>query len=164
MAAGALTITINAIRSLRSGEPAPANPWNAGTLEWATSSPPPVYNFHPEPMVGSLNPVWQDPPDMPLVVGLRPEKREVLVVKVVEAEPDHRFHSPYPSIWPFVAGLATTAMFIASIFTPWGLVWGSIPVTLALIGWFWPREEEINEETHPPEKACPDLEAAGGRV
>jgi cytochrome c oxidase subunit 1 len=164
MAAGVLTITINAIQSLRRGEPAPANPWNAGTLEWATTSPPPAYNFHPEPMVGSLNPVWQDPPDMPLVVGLHPDKREVLVVKVVEADPDHRYHSPYPSIWPFVAALAITAMFIASIFTPWGVVWGSIPVTLALIGWFWPRQKEISEETHPPEKACHELKAAGGRV
>jgi cytochrome c oxidase subunit I+III len=164
MAAGAITITINVIRSLRVGEPAPANPWNAGTLEWATSSPPPPYNFHPEPMVGSSYPVWQDPPDMPLVVGLHPDKREVLVTKVVDAEPDHRYHSPEPSIWPFITAIATTGLFIASIFTPWGLVWGSIPVTIALIGWFWPTKKDLSEETHPPEKGCPHLEAAGGRV
>jgi cytochrome c oxidase subunit I+III len=163
MAAAVLTIAVNAVRSLRVGERAPANPWNAGTLEWATTSPPPAYNFHPEPMTGSAYPVWQDPPDMPLVVGLRPDKRLVLVTKVVDAEPDHRFHSPHPSIWPFLTAIATTGMFIASIFTPWGLVWGSIPVTLGLFGWFWPYKKELSDETRPLEKALPELEAAGGQ-
>ena len=115
-------------------------------------------------MVGSVYPLWQDPPDMPLVVGVRSDRREVLVVKVVEAEPDHRYHSPDPSIWPFLTALATTLMFIWSIFTPWGLVWGSIPTTVALIGWFLPRRAQINEETHPPAKACAELEAAGGQA
>jgi cytochrome c oxidase subunit 1 len=35
----------NFFQSLRSGAPAPANPWNATTLEWITSSPPPADNF-----------------------------------------------------------------------------------------------------------------------
>lgn len=33
------------IHSLLRGKPAPANPWGAGTLEWRTSSPPPLHNF-----------------------------------------------------------------------------------------------------------------------
>jgi cytochrome c oxidase subunit 1 len=115
-------------------------------------------------MVGSAYPVWQDPPNMPFVVGMRSDTREVLVTRVVDAEPDHRFHSPEPNIWPFLTALATTALFIASIFTPWGVVWGSIPVTLALIGWFWPRHAELNDETHPPEKAGDQLAAAGGNA
>jgi cytochrome c oxidase subunit 1 len=164
MAAAALTMMFNAIRALRVGERAPANPWNAGTLEWSTTSPPPAYNFHPEPMVGSTYPVWQDPPGMPLIVGVRSDQREVLVTTVVEAEPDHRYHSPEPTIWPFLTAVATTVMFIWSIFTPWGLVWGAIPVTIALIAWFVPRRSQINEETHPPEKACAQLEAAGGEA
>jgi cytochrome c oxidase subunit I+III len=163
MAAGALTISLNAIRAWRAGEPASANPWHAGTLEWATSSPPPPYNFNPLPIIGSAYPVWQDPPDLPLVIGLDATKREVLVTKVVEAESDHRYHSPEPSIWPFVTAVATTGMFIASIFTPWGAVWGSIPVTIGLMFWFWPRPKDLTEETHPPDKARRQLEAAGGR-
>ena len=38
-------------------------------------------------------------------------------------------------------------MFIASIFTPWGIVWGAIPVTIALIGWFWPTKSETAEHS-----------------
>jgi cytochrome c oxidase subunit 1 len=33
-------------------------------------------------------------------------------------------------------------MFIATIFTPWGLVVGSIPIGVAVIGWFWPKSSE----------------------
>ncbi len=37
--------------SLRYGERAPANPWNAKGLEWETDSPPPSENFHSTPLV-----------------------------------------------------------------------------------------------------------------
>src|SRR3978361_1449180 len=43
--AGFLVFFVDAIRSARRGEPAGDNPWDAPTLEWATSSPPPRYNF-----------------------------------------------------------------------------------------------------------------------
>ena len=33
------------VHSLLRGKPAPANPWGAATLEWCTSSPPPLHNF-----------------------------------------------------------------------------------------------------------------------
>ncbi|HEX2583343.1 MAG TPA: cbb3-type cytochrome c oxidase subunit I [Chlamydiales bacterium] len=34
------------------------NPWNGATLEWSTSSPPPVYNFATIPQVHSRDPLW----------------------------------------------------------------------------------------------------------
>jgi heme/copper-type cytochrome/quinol oxidase subunit 1 len=37
--------------SLLRGKRAPANPWNARTLEWTISSPPPYYNFKHIPAV-----------------------------------------------------------------------------------------------------------------
>jgi cytochrome c oxidase subunit 1 len=39
------------LKSLLSGEPAPANPWSALGLEWQTTSPPPLENFHETPVV-----------------------------------------------------------------------------------------------------------------
>jgi len=30
-------------------------------------------------------------------------------------------------------------MLISSIFSPWAVVWGSVPIAVALIGWFWPK-------------------------
>jgi cytochrome c oxidase subunit I len=44
-AAAQLIFFYNFLRSVRQGEPASANPWNATSLEWATTSPPPVDNF-----------------------------------------------------------------------------------------------------------------------
>jgi len=44
-ASAQLIFFYNFFRSLAAGEPAPDNPWNATTLEWITSSPPPPDNF-----------------------------------------------------------------------------------------------------------------------
>ncbi len=48
----------NLIRSGISGEKAGPDPWDAWTLEWATSSPPPEYNFAVDPVVSSRRPLW----------------------------------------------------------------------------------------------------------
>ena len=42
---------INFFTSIRWGAPASANPWDATTLEWATTSPPPHHNFDTPPSV-----------------------------------------------------------------------------------------------------------------
>ncbi|TGV62748.1 cytochrome ubiquinol oxidase subunit I, partial [Mesorhizobium sp. M00.F.Ca.ET.149.01.1.1] len=70
---------------------------------------------------------------------LRVDRRELLVSSVVQALPEAREPSSEDSIWPLWAALATTATLIWSIFTPWAVVWGSIPIAVALIGWFWPK-------------------------
>jgi cytochrome c oxidase subunit 1 len=139
LAAGFLLFFVDAIRSARSGPVAPANPWGATTLEWATSSPPPSYNFARLPVVSSLEPLADDAGTLPVAGGLRVDSRELLVSSVVEARPETREPSPANSIWPLWSALAATLMLIWSIFTPWAVVWGSIPVAIALIGWFWPK-------------------------
>jgi len=51
LATGLFIMFYNLIRSLRAGERAGDNPWNAATLEWQTSSPPPTENFETIPEV-----------------------------------------------------------------------------------------------------------------
>ena len=64
LAASFILMFYNIVASWIRGSKAPANPWNALTLEWQTSSPPPVENFAQEPRVigspyayGSTNPI-----------------------------------------------------------------------------------------------------------
>ena len=53
-----LIFVYNLVRSHFTGEMAGNDPWDAWTLEWATTSPPPTYNFATEPMVRSRRPLW----------------------------------------------------------------------------------------------------------
>jgi cytochrome c oxidase subunit 1 len=71
--------------------------------------------------------------------GLRTDRRELIITTVVDATPEARESSPGNSIWPFWAAIATSIMLISSIFTPWAVVWGSVPVVVTLVGWFWPK-------------------------
>jgi cytochrome c oxidase subunit 1 len=137
-----LLFVVNAVKSLRKGERAPDDPWGAGTLEWATSSPPPACNFIALPVVHGREPRWEHPQEGRVVTGLASHAREVLVTTGIEARPDHRLMFPTPSIWPLASAVALTALFVGSIFTPWAVVWGTIPVTIALIFWFWPKRTE----------------------
>ena len=56
--AGVLIFVFNMIQSYFRGEPAGNDPWDAWTLEWSTSSPPPDYNFVTIPTVKSRRPLW----------------------------------------------------------------------------------------------------------
>ena len=65
--AGALIFVANLMWSYINGESAGSDPWDAWTLEWTVSSPPPAYNFAVIPEVRSRRPLWDlkhpDDPD-----------------------------------------------------------------------------------------------------
>jgi cytochrome c oxidase subunit I+III len=143
--AGFLLFFVNATRSARSGSVASDNPWDAPTLEWATASPPPSYNFIHIPVVNGLHPLWDRDGILDVAGGLRTDRRELVVTSLVAAQPEAREASPRNSIWPLWTALTTTVMLIWSIFSPWAVVWGSIPIAISLIGWFWPKATPEDE-------------------
>jgi cytochrome c oxidase subunit 1 len=145
IAASMLLFVTNVIRSLRGNVQAPHDPWSSPTLEWATSSPPPAFNFARIPIVTSREPLWERGGIAGRVDGLSMDPPENLVTHVLDASPDHRMVFPTPSIWPFVSAVATAVLFIGSIFTPWAVVWASIPVAIALTCWFWPKKGETEK-------------------
>ncbi|HEY0823807.1 MAG TPA: cytochrome c oxidase subunit I [Ramlibacter sp.] len=148
LAAGILLTLVNGVRSARRGALAGPDPWGGGTLEWMTDSPPRTCNFPAIPVVHGRDPLWQGVPQgqPDHVSGLAADMREMLTTTVGEARPDSRMTFPESTPWPFLAAVATTILFVASIFTPWAVVWGSIPVAITLIAWFWPKPREAEEE------------------
>ncbi len=146
VAAAVLLFVINGVVSLHRGAIAPPNPWDAASLEWATASPPPVYNFEHIPVVESRTPLWDQQGELPVVTGLRVDDKEMLLTTVVAAAPDLREPVPEASLWPLIAAIATAVFFIASIFSPWAIPFGAIPAAIALIAWFWPKEIKRHPE------------------
>ncbi len=69
IALGVITLLYNLISSLTRGEVAGDDPWDAWTLEWSTTSPPPAHNFDRLPSIRSTRPLWDvkhpDRPDPP---------------------------------------------------------------------------------------------------
>jgi len=147
LAAGILLIFANWWWSLRHGDPAPANPWGGDSLEWATSSPPPEYNFASIPTVRSLTPVWDQPEladgaAQPPELGGRPLTggHVTLSTSLLDARPLAVVPMPHASPWPLVAALGLLVFFYGALFAAWFLAAAGVAVFGAgMVGWFWPR-------------------------
>ncbi len=96
MALGTILFLLNVVVTAKSGKRAPADPWDARTLEWSIPSPPPEYNFAQTPLVRGLDALWVE--KMAGNKGMTP------------AEPLGSIHMPSPSILPFIMSLG---LFIA---------------------------------------------------
>lgn len=157
---GVLLFVINLLWSRRHGTLAGDNPWGAGTLEWATSSPPPSYNFRYLPTVQGRQPLWEEPGGTPIVTGLSHNHREVLVTTLHDAVPDHRYQLASDSIWPVLTALVVGASFAGLVFHPAAFPVGLAGLFVTLLGWFWPTHEP-NPLHHPsPAKATEEVPAA----
>jgi len=142
IAVSLLLYVFNVVRGALQGPSAGVDPWGGGTLEWSTASPPPAHNFDAMPVVGGREPLWESNGIAGSVVNLGMKDREVLITSVVEAKPHHRELFPCATTWPFFTAIGTTILFIASIFTPWAVVWGSPLVALLATCWWWPSLAE----------------------
>jgi heme/copper-type cytochrome/quinol oxidase subunit 1 len=130
--------------------PAGDDPWEADTLEWATTSPPPDYNFAAIPIVASRHPLWDQRP-LPTGLSNLPEtksigvegalRRESAISGGLDALSEATLTVPEPSAWPcalafaisiFLVGLLITAQLVMGI----GIVAGLV----ALCRWTWRTE------------------------
>jgi cytochrome c oxidase subunit 1 len=159
LGSGVLCFVVNALWSMRLGERAGMNPWGAETLEWATDSPPPSYNFLNPPVVSSLSPLWDEELPLAFVTGFAEDKREVLITRIMDAEPDHRIVVPAPSIWPFLAAVANGVMFVGLMFTPWALPAGLCVIFVLAVAWFWPTSKSKEGEAPRDDSSLRELEA-----
>ena len=131
----------------RASQPAPRqpmrrhNPWDAPGLEWATSSPPPPYNFDRIPVVHEPHAALDRARRRcRQVSGLAVDEREVLVTTVTDARPTcARARPSRPS--GRCRGDRHHGACSSARSSPSGRWCGSpIPLTAAAIIWFWPKK------------------------
>jgi cytochrome c oxidase subunit I len=144
MTAAALLFVWNLAVSLLRGKPAGDNPWNAWTLEWAATSPPPHENFHAIPPIRSRRPLWDDAnPDRPdSIVGTKwkvdtfiPEKNKASVVAFIISESGffgvlilaylYYNATPQPGPGAHDLNLLKTGIFSLCLFTSSFTIWRS---------------------------------------
>jgi cytochrome c oxidase subunit I len=149
-AAGVLIFLIDVLWCLRRGRRAGANPWGAASLEWATSSPPPEYNFAVIPVVTSRNPLWDEPDEVTGNVGqaelprfrVLDQGKEVLSTGMLDGDPEGFVRAPYDSLWPLALTVAISVLTTALLFksAAWSVI-GTLLTVAAIAGWLWPRKE-----------------------
>ena len=125
LAAGLLMVVANLVVSLFRGERAGPDPFGGATLEWATSSPPPAYNYAVIPKVSSPYPMW-DPGDRDEDVANLAGGRMVLeqghetpASTAVDAEWDEILDMPSSSPWPLVLAVAISGIFAFVLLEQW---------------------------------------------
>jgi len=146
LALGILLFLVNVLRSRRHGRVAPANPWDASTLEWSVSSPPPEYNFAVIPTVASRHPLWEDrlqeeQATSSLDRGMLLDRgKEVVTTTPLDAEPDLILEMPGDTTAPFWLTVGLSLLFIGLLLRVVSLAaGGGVLTALAILVWLWPR-------------------------
>jgi cytochrome c oxidase subunit I+III len=105
-----LVFLANVARTLGAGPRAPADPWDARTLEWAIPSPPPPYNFATIPTVLRRDALW---------LTKHPDARGPgLADPGALVTPRGPIHMPPPSVWPILTALAMLLLAAGAVLGP----------------------------------------------
>src|SRR4051794_39338457 len=150
LTAGLLLVILNLAVSLRRGARVGNDPFDGATLEWATTSPPPPYNFAVIPAVTSPYPMW-DKRDREADVrrldrgeGVLDHGHQTPATTVVDGEWDEVLDMPSDSPWPILvaAALALVFTFLLTGHVTTALVFlGAVGAATAL----WHRREAVHE-------------------
>jgi cytochrome c oxidase subunit I len=146
IALSTLIFLFNVAVSRRKGrEEAGSDPWDARTLEWSTSSPPPEYNFAEVPVVTHRDDWWHKKYFVGPGKTAEPVFSGGAAAASLEEEDEehHDIHLPSPSIMPLIAALGMLVMAYAIVFSKPVVIVGALVTLLGFFGWvFEPGTEE----------------------
>jgi cytochrome c oxidase subunit 1/cytochrome c oxidase subunit I+III len=149
LAVGILLVVVNLLMSRSLGPPAGPDPWDANTLEWATTSPPPEYNFAVIPIVHSSDPNWDvaDRVDdwRRLEEGhyVLEDGHETPATTVLDGDVDRILEMPSESPWPLLLTLALSVFFVLFLTEHYVAAAGSsVLIVAGLLGWHAKEPQE----------------------
>jgi cytochrome c oxidase subunit I+III len=154
LAAGIVLVIVNLLVSLRTGRAAGRDPFNGATLEWATESPPPPYNYAVVPTVSSAYPMW-DPDDRALDEqrlergeGVLARGHETPASTVQDGQLDEILAMPPHSVWPPVVGLLLFVCFVMLLLAHF-LIAAGVGGAIAAVLLAW-HAREPHQQREPP--------------
>jgi cytochrome c oxidase subunit 1 len=130
IALSVLVFLVNVIVTTMRGPRAPSDPWDGRTLEWATTSPPPEYNFPEIPLVSHRDELWH---------RKYTEDHEGRLVRLPAGgaaepaehhEPHGHIHMPSPSYFPMVFAAGMPILGYGFVFKNWWILAAGVLVML----------------------------------
>ncbi len=149
---GVLFFVINVWVS-RKAPPAPADPWDARSLEWITSNPPKEYNFERIPTVHALDEFFHRKYE-DVGTGDEHDYKQVMsgeqVVAAETANADKHIHLPSPSYWPIILALSFPILAYGVIYHTLLIVVGALMVVGSIFGWSLEPSTAPESDFDPP--------------
>jgi heme/copper-type cytochrome/quinol oxidase subunit 1 len=144
----------NFVWSRWKGRRAGDDPWEADSLEWSTTSPPPEYNFAAIPVVASAHPLWDQKP-LPYAAsgveeetrGLGPQgavDRETPVTSGIDTRPDGNLAIPGETYLPLAVAVGLAVVFVGLLINAAAVaIAGAGLAVVGLVWWSWRTEEDL---------------------
>jgi cytochrome c oxidase subunit 1 len=161
IALGVFLFIVNVVKTARSREVTPGDPWDARTLEWITASPPKEHNFDRIPHVHELDEFFHLKYAEDEETGeLRQVRTYEEILAEQETNADQHIHMPSPSYWPIVLAIGLPIIGYGLIFNRLLAVVGGIVVLLAAFGWSLEPSVAPEDDYDPPAGSEPTKELA----
>jgi cytochrome c oxidase subunit 1 len=162
LAVGVLFFLINVWVS-RKNPPAPADPWDARSLEWITTSPPKEHNFDRIPTVHALDEFFHRKYEDVGTDGHHDFKQVATGEQIIAEEEAHaeaHIHLPSPSYWPIVLSFGMLILAYGVIYSTLLIMAGAAICILALFGWALEPPTAPDTDFDPPADGQPSKELA----